>query len=76
MQYFNNNNSFCFADMKLLHFNINEYLQEIKIKKARKSFFNCQEADQYIFLLLKSLAIQWEAGESKLKADITILNSF
>lgn len=40
MDYFNNNNSFCLADMKLPHFNTNEYLQEIKIKEGKKITFH------------------------------------
>lgn len=76
MEYCNNNNSFCLADMKLLHFNINECLQEIKIKKGKKIIFHLLGSRPIYIFAFKILRNTMEAGESKLKAHTTILNSF
>lgn len=50
--------------------------KKLKSKEARKSFHQLGSSPKTVFLLLKYFSIQWEAGESKFKALITILIPF
>lgn len=67
MDYFNNNNSLCFVDMKLPHFITNEYLREIKIKEGKKIIFHLLGSRQKMYFYLKN---SWQYNEKQVNLKL------